>query len=1175
MPKLSRLVALVLLLFLEIPQTSQSQPSPLHSWQLISQHHTKSSFKPLAGSLPGRMIGPVSFAKKKPHALQFVGDVKVKQHLIVSDDVNKAELPQQTISAEAWVKVDRVQDWCGFVGLIQDNGSYEKGWLLGFNKGHFFFAVSSEKTQRLTYLKNPAAFTPGYWYQVLGTYDGKEQKLYVDGKLVATSKHQQGAIHYPPQGIYCIGAYRDDNEFYPLQGEIEQVSVWKEVLSAQQVKKRFESRKSQFPIEEVVSTVVKDWPTYLHDNERSGLTTEEVLLPLALYWDYDTGSQPRPAWPMPAKQDFWHNKYDLKARVTYDHGFQPVVANGKLFYGSSDDDAVHCLTAKETPSHIWSFFTEGPVRLAPTIAGDRVLFGSDDGHVYCVKAQNGELLWKTRIGPTNRRIPGNERIISVWPIRTGVLVEDNTAFCCAGVFPEQGVYQAALDARTGKILAKNKIGVSAQGYLMRHGNKLFVATGRNPAGAFIADLKRKGKGNTQVLNNLPRDYPYAFIGTPTLHFAGGDSKVAAFSVKDGQQVWSAPVKGKAHSLVVAGGLLYAGTDEGHIYCFGPEKVQAKNVEEKRNAYPHTNKKEKASWEKVAEQIIRNASVVTRGYALILGGGEGQLAYELVHRTDLHVVMVHSDPVKVDKARDALQKGGVYGTRVVVHHIAEGQPLPYTDYLFNLVVLDSEVAKKNRKWSLSDTSLERLIRPFGGVGIDLVSGKIVRRGPLANVGEWSHFYGDPGNTACSMDKRVQGQMQLQWFGGPGPREMIDRHHRTVAPLWKAGRLFIPGNNRVMAVDAYNGFPLWDVEIPDSRRVGAFRDCSYLVATDDLVYVAAKDKCFAFHAETGRKEITFTVPKSPDTQPRHWGYLASVNDWLIGSFNKPGASRTTHDRGTIADTYYDARPLVGSEGLFVMDRHGKGTVWRYFSQGGLIINPAIAIGERKIFFVESNNLETRGSKNSRATPPDLLGKGSSLVALDLKTGKELWRKTPDFRSIQHLIYLMYAQEKVVVVGSKNSGTGRSAKVLFDIAVFEEKTGSLVWSHTQKQPTGIGGSHGEQDHHPVIVADKLYCEPFGYHLHTGKPLSDFGWIKNHRRGCGTISASATSFFFRQSNPTMFDLLTNRYAKVTSSTRPGCWINMIPAGGLLLIPEASSGCTCNYSVQTSLAFLPVATAK
>jgi hypothetical protein len=34
-----------------------------------------------------------------------------------------------------------------------------------------------------------------------------------------------------------------------------------------------------------------------------------------------------------------------------------------------------------------------------------------------------------------------------------------------------------------------------------------------------------------------------------------------------------------------------------------------------------------------------------------------------------------------------------------------------------------------------------------------------------------------------------------------------------------------------------------------------------------------------------------------------------------------------------------------------------------------------------------------------------------------------------------------------------------------------------------------------------------------------------------------------------------------------------MIPAGGLLLIPEASSGCSCkHFPVQTSLGFVPAA---
>ncbi|MFT7515228.1 MAG: hypothetical protein ACI9QL_004457, partial [Candidatus Omnitrophota bacterium] len=43
------------------------------------------------------------------------------------------------------------------------------------------------------------------------------------------------------------------------------------------------------------------------------------------------------------------------------------------------------------------------------------------------------------------------------------------------------------------------------------------------------------------------------------------------------------------------------------------------------------------------------------------------------------------------------------------------------------------------------------------------------------------------------------------------------------------------------------------------------------------------------------------------------------------------------------------------------------------------------------------------------------------------------------------------------------------------------------------------------------------------------------------------------------------------TKVSRPGCWINMIPAGGLLLIPESSAGCTCNFAIQTSMALIPV----
>jgi len=63
----------------------------------------------------------------------------------------------------------------------------------------------------------------------------------------------------------------------------------------------------------------------------------------------------------------------------------------------------------------------------------------------------------------------------------------------------------------------------------------------------------------------------------------------------------------------------------------------------------------------------------------------------------------------------------------------------------------------------------------------------------------------------------------------------------------------------------------------------------------------------------------------------------------------------------------------------------------------------------------------------------------------------------------------------------------------------------------------------------------------------------------------------FFRNETLNAFDLDAGKAKAITAETRPGCWINVLPAGGLLLAPEASSGCSCNFSVQTSLALTPV----
>jgi hypothetical protein len=150
---------------------------------------------------------------------------------------------------------------------------------------------------------------------------------------------------------------------------------------------------------------------------------------------------------------------------------------------------------------------------------------------------------------------------------------------------------------------------------------------------------------------------------------------------------------------------------------------------------------------------------------------------------------------------------------------------------------------------------------------------------------------------------------------------------------------------------------------------------------------------------------------------------------------------------------------------------------------------------------------------------------------------------------------------------------------VACFDHSSGSLHWEafHEKGKPGQM--FHGEQVHHPVIMKDLLITEPVIYHLETGVPVASFQsndpWVLDRPgHSCGTLSAGGDCLFFRATNPTVLDLSENLASGESSiklsPSRTGCWINIIPAGGLVMIPEASAGCVCHFSLQTSMAFLP-----
>ncbi|NOZ24407.1 MAG: PQQ-binding-like beta-propeller repeat protein [Planctomycetes bacterium] len=171
----------------------------------------------------------------------------------------------------------------------------------------------------------------------------------------------------------------------------------------------------------------EDWPTYRHDAARSGRIKADVPAEL------------KPSW-----------QTKLGGRIT-----PPVVADGRLFVASVDTHTVYALDAA-SGKKLWSFIAGGRVDSPPTLHKGRVLFGSADGWVYCLRASDGALAWRFRAAPADMRLMSYEQIESVWPVHGSVLVQGDVLYCLAGrsMFLDGGMRLVRLDPETGKMLSE-------------------------------------------------------------------------------------------------------------------------------------------------------------------------------------------------------------------------------------------------------------------------------------------------------------------------------------------------------------------------------------------------------------------------------------------------------------------------------------------------------------------------------------------------------------------------------------------------------------------------------------------------------------------------------------------------------------------------------------------------
>lgn len=723
----------------------------------------------------------------------------------------------------------------------------------------------------------------------------------------------------------------------------------------------------------------------------------------------------------------------------------------------------------------------------------------------------------------------------------------------------------------------------------------------------------------------PRAGVVAVILTGEHVIAGCRGEVAILSASDGKELWKAKVEGDAVGLTVANGRLLVSTTRGVIHGFAFGAAEASPVA----VAPPVSDPDAAAVRQTAETIVRESGV-RRGYALVSGKDAAALACELARQTELRITCIEPDPQQLPASRKRVDSTGLYGSRVTVQP-ATAEQFPYPDYAANLIVHMDAPGK--RAPSVTEMlrvlkpcggvvmmrSAEHSQVPDAwkneGVWSRISAANLQSppwtkfvRGKLEGSGWWTHAFADAGGSGSSGDQRVKGKLSVLWFGEPGAGEAVERHQRAMSPLASNGRVFFQGwgftgrKNTIICFDAYNGLRYWEREIPGAVRVRLSAVSGNLACNDDSLFVAAGSKCERLDAITGVTKAIYDAPRGLDGTVRTWGHIAVADGILFGSTTTPDAAGNAQELRAAEVLGASNIGLRFSDAVFAFDLSSGKQLWVHRAKE--IRDSTIVVNGPRLFFAENRGPATVLPKRSpdggmfwhaptaksardsdagttiKKAPSEPLIR--TVLALESATGKIAWEKEVDltdcgvwgasastreaagFRELQALCkddVLMFVAEFNQHDGAKPSDLLRRRAL-----TLSTRDGSPIWSKV------VGNLN-----RPIILRDSLLAGNLLRDLRTGEPLEKYDaktsknvpWTVLNGGSCGTPSACDSMVFYRKGS-TAWRSIDDGAGSQFLGIRPGCFINILPVGGVVVQPEASSGCTCNYSIQSTITFSP-----
>lgn len=412
-----------------------------------------------------------------------------------------------------------------------------------------------------------------------------------------------------------------------------------------------------------------------------------------------------------------------------------------LFAPVSGSDCVAAFHT-DTGALRWRFYASGAVRRPPLALGlgagssgaapaggaEVLIFGSDDGWLYCLNAADGTVRWKFRGAPNNRKAMGFGRLSSVWPVWASPVASGGKIYFAAGYLPPFGLYAYCLDAASGAVLWANDGRItdlwntSALGPLAVSfdGSRLF-GTVEGAAVPWMLDaasgeyLGRMGLGHRYpgMGRSGFRGWYVDGRGTPyRLRGADGYEAEPDFITAGSQTITAANVtalgvSSTVASLLAGDGKLFVTTAEGGLYCFAG--TGAKPALLPNEPVPPPGAAD--AWTAAAKAMLSREDL-KQGLALVWGAGSGRLAEELARQSALMVVVVDPDPKKLQALRAKADGAGLPAARLST---LEGNPLDFGFAPYQAALVTSEDLHTAGVAS-GQKMVEKMYactRPFGG------------------------------------------------------------------------------------------------------------------------------------------------------------------------------------------------------------------------------------------------------------------------------------------------------------------------------------------------------------------------------------------------------------------------------------------------------------------------------